>query len=316
MSKTSEILQKRRKQNEINLENRIKEVCEKDNHICEYNDLIRRKNIERIMNSLKNNDTENLSEEISELTRKRDELLSKNGFPLDYLEMKYHCDICKDTGSVGTQVCECVKKIKIENLYELSEIGKAIEEENFENFDFNVFRKDRQEGEEISPYENMKDLYEQFHAYSEHFDTDSVSLYLYGPVGTGKTYMLNSIAKKVLDNGYSVIYLSETQLINDILEYKFAFSDAKAELKPKYNIINNCDLLIIDDLGANNTNDIAKAALFEVLNTRLVKKLPVIISSNLDPEDLRQVFDMRIYSRIVGKYFQRRFYGNDIRMRR
>lgn len=315
MKKISEVLEHRRRQNSINLENRISEVCSKDKRICEYIDLIKSKNIQRILNSINNRDIGKLTEEIKDLSKRRDELLIKNGFNLDYLELKYHCNICKDTGSVGTKLCSCAKKIQIENLYEQSEIKTAIEYENFQNFNLNLFRKNTQEGENISPYENMKELKDELYNYAKFFDRNSVSLYLFGPVGTGKTYMLNSIAKEVLDGGHSVIYLTESQLVNDVLEYKYAFSENKASLRPKYKMIIDCDLLIIDDLGSNNRNDNSKAALFEVLNSRLVSKLPVLISSNLDPEDLRKAYDVRIYSRIVGEYYQRKFYGNDVRMR-
>lgn len=314
MKTVQEILEDRRRQNEINLEKRKNEVFEKVPRIEELEKEITKKNLDRIRNLVHYANTENITREIEILEQERNNLLIKNNFPLDYLEMKYHCDICKDTGVDGTKICSCRKKIKIDQLFEKSEIEEILKTQNFDNFDLSLFRKDRQQGELISPYENMKLIKEDLFEYAKNFTDESQNLYLFGPVGTGKTFMLNCIANEVLKEGNSVVYLSESDLVNEVLEFKYAFSETKSELRPKFDSIFNSDLLIIDDLGSNPINENSKSAVFEVINKRLVKKLPVIISSNLTTEQLRNKYDTRIYSRIVGEYFSMYFYGNDIRM--
>ncbi|MFM1534118.1 ATP-binding protein [Helcococcus ovis] len=315
MKTVQEILEDRRRQNEINLENRINEIKQKVPRIIEISNEIKIKNIERINNLISKKSCEDISIEISKLISEKKHLMKENNIPEDYLDMKYHCEICHDTGIDGTHTCECRKKLEIQKLYKDSEIEEIIKEENFQNFNLELFRKDRQINENLSPYENMKDLREQFYDYAINFSRDSVNLFVFGPYGTGKTFMINSIAKEVLDRNFSVVYLSESDLVNLILEYKFAFSNQKSDLLPRINSIYNCDLLIIDDLGSNNINDNTKSAVFEVLNKRIVKKLPVIISSNLDTEDVRSAYDTRIYSRIVGEFYQKYFYGNDVRIK-
>ena len=314
MKTVQEILENRRKQNETDLENRKKEVFKIEPKIEDLEKEITKKNLERIRNLVHDANTDEISQKIENLEKEKNDLLARNNFPLDYLEMKYHCDICRDTGVDGTKICSCRKKIRVEQLFEDSEIEEILKTQNFDKFDLSVFRKDRQNGEMISPYENMKQMKDELFKYSKNFNNKSVNLYLFGPVGTGKTFMLNCIANEVLKNGYSVVYLSESDLVNNVLEFKYAFSEKKSELRPKFDSIFNSDLLIIDDLGSNTINENSKAAIFEVINKRLVKKLPVIISSNLDTEKLRVLYDTRIYSRIVGEYFARHFYGNDIRM--
>lgn len=315
MKTVQEILENRRLKNEIDLEKRISEVEDTIPRVKELNKLINDKNLERLRNLVFDAKTDDITKYIEELERERNYLLQEKNYPIDYLEMKYHCNICKDTGVDGTKICECRKKIQIDQLFENSEIKEILKYQNFDNFDLSVYRKDRQSGELVSPYENMKEIREELLDYSKNFNKDSANLYIYGPVGTGKTYMINCIAREVLNDGYSVIYLSESDLVNNILEYKYAFSEKKSELRPKVDSIYNADLLIIDDLGSNTINENSKSAIFEVINKRLVKKLPVIISSNLDTEDLRLHYDLRIYSRIVGDYYAKHFYGNDIRMR-
>ena len=227
MKTIQEILEDRRRKNEIDLESRRAEVEKKAPDIIKLENDIKRKNIERIQALLEKKDTDILTAQVEKLSKMKFSLLEENKFPVDYLEMKYHCDICKDTGAVGTKRCKCTEALKVEKLYENSELKGSIEYENFEKFDLSKFRKSRQEGELISPYENMKDLRDEMLEYSENFTRDSVNLYLFGPVGTGKTFMINCIAKKLMDDGFSLVYLSEADLVNLVLEHRFAYSQYK-----------------------------------------------------------------------------------------
>lgn len=314
MREVQDILEQRRRQNEVDLENRKSEVYKLIPRIKEIEKSIKKLNIQALGLSIDSKDITSQLDEISELSREKQRLLSEHNISPDYLEMKYHCDICKDTGVNVDKICQCKKQLLTQKMYEDSGIQEIIKEENFDNFNLNLFRKNRQSNESISPYENMKELREELYQYSTNFDSESVNLYLYGKVGTGKTYLLNSITKEVLDRGYTVVYLTESELINLILEHRFAYSEHKEKLNDKIESIFNSDLLIIDDLGTNNTNDTTTSALFEVLNDRLVKKKAVVISSNYDPESLREIYDMRIYSRILGKYYAKQTFGNDVRM--
>lgn len=314
MKEIQEIYQDRRRENEIKLEERKKEIYSRFPEIETIKKEITKKNIERISLSLEGKSVSKITDKINKLILRRNEIFNKNNIPSNYLELQYHCDICKDTGVVGTRNCQCWKHLKVLKLQEDSHIEKIIEEQNFKNFDLNVFRKSTQGNEKISPYEHMREMKKELEFYAKTFGKNSENIYIFGKVGTGKTYMLNCIAKEVLDQQYSVIYMSESQLVNIILEHKFAYSSDKVELKPKVDAIFNSDLLIIDDLGANVVNENTKSVLLEVINSRLVKKLPVVISSNLENESLSDKYDSRIFSRIVGQYSIRKFYGNDIRM--
>lgn len=313
MLKVEQILEERRRENDRLQEERIAEVYQKVPRISEIDKEIRKLNIDMIQRGIKGSDISDIEFKINGLYEEKDDLLISNGFTIDYMEKRYHCNICHDTGIDGTKICSCKRHLMIEESYKDSKIENIIKVENFDNFNLNLFRKSRQDDEEISPYENMKELRDELQEYAENFDKDSVNLYIYGPVGTGKTYLLNSIAKEVMDRGHSVVYLPESDLVSNILEHRFAYSESKQKLRGKIDMIYEADLLIIDDLGANSTNETSISAVFEALNKRLVNKLPVIISSNLDTEELRVTYDQRIYSRVAGNYFLKRLYGNDLR---
>lgn len=315
MRRVNDILEERRRKNKEDLEKRQDEVFSKVPRLQEIRQEIKQKNILRINQSIQGKNVDKITDDITNLEDEYGKLLRGNGYTEDYLQMQYHCDICKDTGVDGSHICTCKKQLLIYEMYENTGISKVIQEENFDNFDLSLFRKSKQESEPISPYENMKDLREELQAYSKNFDKDSVNLYLFGEVGTGKTYLLNAITKEVVDQNHSVVYLTESDLINTLLEYRFAYSESKDNLKDKIDPIYNSDLLIIDDLGTYNSNEVTKSALFEILNSRLVHKKPVVISSNLNAEELRERFDSRIHSRIIGNYYQKRVFGSDLRMR-
>ena len=313
MLNVEQILEERRRENDRLQEERIDEVYNKIPRISEIDKDIRKLNIDMIQRGFQGNDISELEEKINSLYEEKENLLIANKFSPDYMEKRYHCNICHDTGIDITKICSCKRRLMIQESYKNSTIENIIQIENFDNFNLSLFRKSIMDDEEISPYENMKELSQELQKYAEEFDRESVNLYIYGPVGTGKTYLLNSIAKKVMDRGLSVVYFSESDLVSNILEHRFAYSETKQKLRDQIDMIYDADLLIIDDLGANNTNDTSVSAVFEALNKRLVKKLPVIISSNLDPEDLRIIYDQRVYSRIAGNYFLKKLYGNDLR---
>ena len=75
----------------------------------------------------------------------------------------------------------------------------------------------------------------------------------------------------------------------------------------------SCDLLIIDDLGAEIVNQFTVSCLYNVLNTRLNRKKATIISTNLIQEEFRKKYWDRIASRVFGEYLILPFCGEDVR---
>ena len=81
-------------------------------------------------------------------------------------------------------------------------------------------------------------------------------------------------------------------------------------------LLNDCDLLIIDDLGTEMTTQFVCSALYHVVNTRLMESRPTIISTNLSIREFRDVYSERIFSRITSSYTLLKLTGSDIRIRR
>ena len=78
-------------------------------------------------------------------------------------------------------------------------------------------------------------------------------------------------------------------------------------------MLSRCDLLILDDLGAEFQTSFTVSALYNIINNRLLSSLPTIISTNLDPKALEEKYTERIASRFIGSYINLGFCGNDVR---
>ena len=77
----------------------------------------------------------------------------------------------------------------------------------------------------------------------------------------------------------------------------------------------NCDLLIIDDLGAEQVTDFTNNELFNLINTKLLKNKKMLISTNLTLHQISKLYSDRLYSRLAGNFTNFTFYGDDLRIK-
>ena len=75
-----------------------------------------------------------------------------------------------------------------------------------------------------------------------------------------------------------------------------------------------CDLLIIDDLGTERPGQFVTAALYGLLNDRLLAGKPMVISTNLNVEEMNRRYSPQIASRLHGSFQRLTFVGEDIRV--
>lgn len=253
---------------------------------------------------------EDVEQKISEFKRdhtyllsKRAQLLLENGYPTDYLDIVYDCPICNDTGFVGTKMCSCMKNAIALAEYEESGISNLMKEQRFETFSLDYYSGVDKEA--------MTRNYTILKAYAESFDSETEqSWLLFGGTGLGKTHLSTSVAKVVIDRGYRVVYNSIQAALADFEAQRFgdgAPGDGKTD---KYF---ECDLLILDDLGTEMTNQFTISCLYNIINTRINKRKPVIASTNLSQAELRSRYSDRITSRLFGEYRPLVFMGRDIR---
>jgi DNA replication protein DnaC len=255
-----------------------------------------------------------LKSEIEQIKNKRIEIYKKNNIPNDYLKIQYECSKCNDTGYLQDgKKCSCLNRQIINNLYSMSNMEYMLNKENFDTFDINIFSNDAYKNEKLTPRQNMYYILEISEDFCSNFYDTNMNLLLYGSTGLGKTFMCNCIASALLRKEISVLYQTAFSLFEIIETHKFNKQNEPEENKINYNMIFECDLLIIDDLGTEVGNSFTNAELFNIINERLITNKKVIISTNLSLEQLRDTYSERITSRVFNNFVPLKFYGEDLR---
>lgn len=251
-----------------------------------------------------------------ELKARQTELLIEHGYPSDYLNLRYHCCKCKDTGFIGNEKCSCFKQAIADLIYAGSNIKSVLEHENFSTFSFKYYSDDYiDEATGLSPLSNMQKIVAGCKSFVRHFDTKHDNLLFLGNTGVGKTFLANCIAKELLDRGYTVVYLTAFRLFEILEKNKFGKNEEAAyTASNQFEYILDCDLLIIDDLGTELNNSFTTSQLYLIINERLLKQKSTIISTNLSLDNLNNNYGERINSRIISNYSIRRIVGEDIRL--
>ncbi len=226
------------------------------------------------------------------LCEERKKALRRHGLPEDYTDVKYTCTKCSDSGYVGTRICSCFKELLVKENIKSSGMGRLIEKQSFENFDLSYYKDDKDE------FERMESIVGFAKAFVENFGNPPTTLLFMGPTGTGKTHISTAIAKELMERGKTVIYDSIQNIMTDFEDDKFRSGYGIYEAKSKKYF--ECDLLIIDDLGTEFSNNFSVSALYNLLNTRQNKGMATIVSTNLSGKTLRVTYEDRIYSRLVG----------------
>lgn len=242
-------------------------------------------------------------------------ILTESNIPLDYMDLKFDCQLCEDTGYIddGAKRCNCLKQEMVSKAYKMSNLEHVLEKENFKNFNINLFSDMPFEGESMTPRENMIDIVGISEGFIDNFDTQNGdNLLFYGTTGLGKTYLCNCIAKSLLDKNKIVIYQTAFTIL-DILETRRFGKGDKDLSNYQYDLLFDADLLIIDDLGTEVSNTFTNSEIFNIVNTRLLKGKKTIISTNLTPKEISDIYTDRIFSRIFDKFNPLKFYGNDLR---
>ena len=267
-----------------------------------------------------------LNKKVTELKKEKEKILKENKIPNNFLEPKYDCLICKDTGYIQNEnsasgLCSCLKQKLLDIAYNKSNISN-LDKENFDTFRPEVF-SDKVEPEKykinVSPRQYMLSIKSKCLDFIENFDNpETHNLLFTGNTGLGKTFMTNCIANELIKKGKNVLYqtapvLLETVIDNKMSKYKNSSQD------DFYKNVLEADLLIIDDLGTECLNSMKLSELFTILNTRLLnlnnKVTKTIISTNLNIDNIFKNYEERIGSRIAGFYDIYHFFGEDLRFK-
>lgn len=223
----------------------------------------------------------------------------------------YTCDHCnKYIAAITVEVpqlriknkilptCECVvereeakireaqnfaKKREIEKLFSISNLGERFSKSTFESF------LDRN-GSETAYKIAMK--------YVKTFkEWNGESLMIWGDPGNGKTHLAAAIVNELSKKGYIVVFQSVPELLQRI---RSTFNSENKENETQImRALLECDLLILDDIGAEKTTEWVEEKLFNIIDGRYRKELPTLYTSNLQPKELQNQVGKRSYDRMV-----------------
>lgn len=236
--------------------------------------------------------------------------LAVEHFEEGYLDDSPICDHCGGQGYVGTSMCECLAELcRQEQKKELTLLSGG--KESFSQFrlDYYPDRPDPKSG--TIPRVLMEKNLQHCRRYAMTFCPGSGNLLFIGGTGLGKTFLSACIARSVADRGYSVVYETASHLFSKLERARFSGDEESRKEAEKYTL---CDLLIIDDLGTEMPGQFVTAALYTLLNDRLLEGKPMVVSTNMTVEDLKKRYTPQIASRLQGNFSQLVFLGEDIRV--
>lgn len=233
-----------------------------------------------------------LQQEIEALMKERHALLMQYGVDEAVYKPKWDCPLCEDRGYLadGT-LCKCYQQERIQNIIEQSGMSAAMQQYRFENFYLDGFDKP----------EDIQKKVEWCKQFARQIvnGTCNDSLFLRGDVGRGKTHLSSAIANAVLAGGKTVIYKRAADLFDMIRRYKF--EESTQRWHEVLNQLISCDLLVIDDLGAERTTDFVTEQLVLLLEERNYRNKPWIINSNLKLSQIQDSYNTRVSDRIMDR---------------
>ena len=243
------------------------------------------------------------------LQAERKELLAARFSP-NYLDESPACPHCSDTGYVGSAMCQCLNRLCIQE--QQKELGAAFRGgESFENFRLDYYSNAVIPQVKASARSVMERNWNYCREYARQFSQGAGNLLLSGSTGLGKTHLALAMGSAIGAQGYSVCYETAIALFDKFQKARFTPSEEAMAMAEK---LENCDLLIIDDLGTEMPGQFVTATLYGLLNQRLLSGKPMIITTNLNVEETSKRYSPQIASRLYGEFTRLTFLGTDIRV--
>lgn len=212
----------------------------------------------------------------------------------------YECELCQDMEWIinpktnSAKMCKCREAKQYQRILDSSGISEAFQKKNFGNF---KPMKGIVKATKDMAMKYVKD-------FEEIRDTENNSIAFLGQVGSGKTHLSIAIANNLMKRNIGVRYM---QYREDIMKIKQSAIDEIAYNR-EINKYKTASVLLIDDLykgaitknrmGYEVVNEADLRAMFEIINYRYLKKLPIIVSSEFTTDRLLS-FDEAIGSRII-----------------
>lgn len=247
-----------------------------------------------------------LQERQTLLLKQQSHLLQQAGLDLTIYEVVWDCPLCQDRGyRLPGQKCRCALRESAAEQQLHSGLAPLQLTQTFDNFSLEWYQ-------EPQKYERILHIARQF-AQQVAQGTYAGNLMLYGAIGTGKTHLCSAIANHVLAAGGTVMYMKASRLFAKLRSQMYGDNDGQREEDPMETLL-QADLLILDDLGTEKRTEFVEEQLFTLIDERIIRRKPWVISTNFSVDKLLNHYDERLTDRILGEAQRLRF--DDVSIRR
>ena len=137
-----------------------------------------------------------------------------------------------------------------------------------------------------------------------------INIYISGKTGTGKTFLSRFIGQSLLNNHKTVIYITANDLMNAVFSN---ISNDKTKENILLDYIDECDVLILDDLGKENVNDFSIRYIYNLIDTRLNNKQSTIVCTQHNLSEISEIYEEGLTPRLYNYFFPIRLAGKDLR---
>jgi DNA replication protein DnaC len=250
-----------------------------------------------------------------QLSAERAALLQQHRIDPAELEVKWDCPTCKNTGWLEPEPagpdtvhppkkCHCLVQEEIDDLYRSAGLTGPLREQTFAKFDLTVYpQADR---------DYMGKVMEHCRRFAREVcqGLQVESLLLMGDVGRGKTFLSTAIANVAVEAKRSVVYFTFSEFLDLVRMHKFDDDVAYREGSQR---LMDANLIVLDDLGAEKLTEFAGQELFSIINHRINRQLPMVLSTNLTPSEIQDTYGERIASRLLNGFDAILLRGEDVR---
>lgn len=217
------------------------------------------------------------------------------------------CNLCGDRGIIlrGEMAvpCSCSRQKTIARLFKNSGLPQKLINISLSEFSFKYYARnclDKDKG--FSYYELAQAAFQAAKKFIENFlqDPHTDGLMFTGQVGSGKTFLACSIANALLQKGKVVLFV----VVPDLLDRIRSTYDGARHVNDvtEFDLVDTArqvPLLILDDLGAHNYTEWSRNKIYSIINYRLNHCLPIVVTTNITPEDLEEYLGERTTSRLL-----------------
>jgi DNA replication protein DnaC len=195
-----------------------------------------------------------------------------------------------DTGSPDfgkLDICVCrqpqVAQAVRERLFSLSHLDEL------QSLTFDSFNTHGRKGLGVSQANSLEWAFNRARQYAGQLNG---WLLLQGGFGCGKTHLAAAIANFAVSMGVPTLFLTVPDLLDTL---RFSFDSEDTPFEQRFDEIRNAPLLVLDDFGTQNATAWAQEKLFQIMNYRYINKLPLVVTTNLEMDQI----EARIRSRLA-----------------